>query len=217
VTAAYDLPMALLHKATVSPTKLELLTGWLPSRPWFTGSSDGLQRAGSFRFDDPADAVGIETMMVNVADGPVHQVPLTYREAPLTGADEWLLGTTEHSVLGKRWVYDATGDPVYAATLATAILANTGQADQFVDVDGRLEPRDPDMTIGGNAPAGTPVPAVGAIEQVTDGETTLIVTDTVELAVVRRPGLPLNGLVLTATWSGQTTPVPLASAAPRTP
>lgn len=217
MTAAYDLPMALLHKATLSPTKLELLTAWLPGRPWFTGPDGEMRRAGSFRLDDPAGAVGIETMLVHVADGPVHQVPLTYRAAPLAGADEWLLGTTEHSVLGRRWVYDAVCDPVYAATLATAILANTGQADQFVDNDGRLEPRDPDMTVGGNAPEGTPVPVVGAIEQVTDGETTLIVTDTVELAVVRRPGLPLIGLVLTGTWSGQTTPVPLASAAPRTP
>ena len=208
--------MALLHKATLAPTKLELLTAWLPGRPWFTGPSGEVLRAGSYRFDDPAGAVGVETMLVHVADGPVHQVPLTYRAEPLAGADEWLLGTAEHSVLGRRWVYDAVCDPVYAAALATAVLANTGQADQVVDVGGRLEPRDPDMTVGGNAPEGTPVPAVGAIERITDAETTLIVTDTVELAVVRRPGLPLNGLVLTGTWSGQTTPVPLASATPRT-
>lgn len=215
--AAYDLPMALLHKATLTPTKLELITGWLPGRPWFTGPAGEVLRAGSFRFDDPDGAVGIETMLVHVADGPVHQVPLTYRAAPLAGADEWLLGTTEHSVLGRRWVYDAVCDPVYATTLATAILANTGQADLLVDVDGHLEPREPDMTIGGNAPGGTEVPATGAIERITDGETALIVTGTVELAVVRRPGLPLNGLVLTGTWSGQTTPVPLASATLRTP
>src|SRR5690349_21374341 len=99
--------MALLHKATVTPTKLELLAGWLPGRRWHQSASGELERVAAFRFDDPAGAVGIETMLVRFGDGPVHHVPLTYRDAPLPGCDNWLIGTAEHSVLGKRWVYDA--------------------------------------------------------------------------------------------------------------
>src|SRR5215218_7739419 len=100
--------MALLHRAEITPTKLELLDAWLPTRAWYRGPADpGLAKVGAFRFDDPAGEVGIETLLVQAGDGPVLQVPLTYRAAPLAGAEPWLIGTTEHSVLGRRWVYDA--------------------------------------------------------------------------------------------------------------
>ena len=79
-------------------------------------------------FDDPAGAVGIETMLVMAGSGPVYQVPLTYRDAALEHGDDWLVGIAEHSVLGRRWVYDACGDPVYAAVLTSAIFAGAGQA-----------------------------------------------------------------------------------------
>ncbi|MET0132671.1 MAG: hypothetical protein ABW215_03670 [Kibdelosporangium sp.] len=206
--------MALIHRATLRPTKLELLTAWLPGRDWFTGPAGEVLRVGAFRFDDPADAVGIETMLVRVGDGPVYQVPLTYREAPLAGGDEWLLGTTEHSVLGKRWIYDGVGDPVYAAALASAALGNTGQAEEFVQVDGRLERREPGMSIAGSVTGGAQVPTVGAIRRVVEGDPTSVVTDTVELTVVRRieARAELAGAVLTGVWPGQETPLPLASA-----
>ncbi|MFD8561291.1 CG0192-related protein [Streptosporangium canum] len=206
--------MALIHQATLRPTKLELLSAWLPGRDWYTGPAGEVLRVAAFRFDDPAGAVGIETMLVRIGDGPVHQVPLTYRDAPLAGGDDWMLGTAEHSVLGTRWIYDGSGDPVYAAALASAVLGNTGQAEQFTQVDGRVERRELDMSIAGSAAGGAKVPAVGAIQRVAEGEPTLIVTDTVELAVIRRPGAGtgLTGAVLTATWPGQATPMPLASA-----
>lgn len=204
--------MALLHEATLRPTKLELLTDWLPSQGWYSGPAGEVTRVATFRFDDPAGEVGIETMLVGIADGPVYQVPLTYRGSPLPGGDDRLLGTMEHSVLGKRWAYDGTGDPVYAATLASAILRNTGQADQFVQVGDRLEPRAPSMTIASDVTTPTAVPAVGAVQRVVDGELTLVVTDTVELTVVRRLGAGLTGTVLSGTWPGQATPLPLASA-----
>lgn len=207
--------MALIHKATLSPTKVELLAGWLPGRDWHTGPTGEVRRVAGYRFDDPAGVVGIETMLVRVGDGPVHQVPLTYRDAPLDGGDEWLIGTAEHSVLGKRWVYDAFGDPVYAAALAHAILAGAGQAEEFMQVEGRLEPREPSMGIAVNGLVD--VPAAGAVERVVEGDPTLIVTEAVELAVLRRldTGAELTGAVLTGTWAGQDVPVPLASASPR--
>jgi hypothetical protein len=206
--------MALIHQATLRPTKLELLATWLPGRGWHTGPAGEVVRTATFRFDDPAGAVGIETMLVRVGDGPIYQVPLTYREAPLAGGDEWMLGTAEHSVLGKRWIYDGSGDPVYAAALASAILANTGQAEQFTQVDGRLERREFSMCIASSATEGAKVPAAGAIQRVVESDPTMIVTDTVELTVIRRleAGTGLTGAVLTGAWSGQATPMPLASA-----
>jgi hypothetical protein len=203
--------MAVLHKATLRPTKLELLTSWLPGRDWFTGPSGELRQVASYRFDDPADAVGVETILVRAGDGPVHQVPLTYRDAPLSGGADFLVTTCEHSVLGKRWIYDATGDPVYAATLASAILGNTGQADQVIRYpDGSVAPRELSMTV--TSTGDTTAPAVSAIDRVVDGDPAVIVADTVELTVVRRlSGAELGGVVLTGAWPGQA-PVPLASA-----
>ncbi len=208
--------MALLHRAELRPTKLELLAAWLPGRHWFQGPAGAdVVRVAGYRFDDPAGAVGIETMLVRAGDGPVHQVPLTYRDAPLDGADDWLVGTTEHSVLGPRWVYDACGDPVYAAALAAAILAGTGQAEEFFEVDGERRYREPSMTLTGGGAADAPT--VGAIRRVVDGDPALIGTDTVELAVLRHPGAGAEraGVPLLGAWPGQPTPLPLAYAVPR--
>ncbi|GAA0457070.1 hypothetical protein Ade02nite_06090 [Paractinoplanes deccanensis] len=210
--------MALIHRAQISPTKLELLEAWLPAREWFGGESGaGLERVAAYRFDDPDGEVGIETLLVRVGDGPVFQVPLTYRGAPLDGAEAWLVGTCEHSVLGQRWVYDATGDPVYAAALTRAILGGEGQAEEFFEVDGVREPRPLSMTIVAGGPDGGGVPAVGRIERTVPGEPTLIVTDTVELAVIRRLGASAtrDGVSLRGSWSGQSDLLPLAFATRR--
>ncbi|WP_422739293.1 CG0192-related protein [Micromonospora sp. WMMD729] len=205
--------MALLHRATLRPTKLELLTTWLPRRPWYEGPA-GVEvvSRGAYRLDDPAGEVGIETILVTAADGPVHQVPLTYRAAPLDDADEWLVGTLEHSVLGRRWVYDGCADPVYAAALTHAVLSGAGQAEQYFEVDGRREVRPPAMTIDVDGGSG-PVPEVGAVRRVVDEDDTLIVTDTVELVVVRRPvagASGTRGATLRGAWDDQPTSVPLA-------
>jgi hypothetical protein len=210
--------MALLHRAELHPTKLELLAAWLPGRPWYQGETAGdIARVAAYRFDDPAGAVGIETMLVRAGDGPIYQVPLTYRGAPLDGGADWLIGTTDHSVLGQRWVYDACGDPVYAAALAGAISTGTGQAEEFLDVDGRLERREPTMIVASRGAQGADVPAIGSFRGVVEKDLTLIVTDSVELAVIRRlDGVDeLAGATLTGTWSGQPTPLPLAYASPR--
>ena len=54
---------AEIHDATLTPTKLELLAGWLPSQDWFHGSADDLTRVASYRFVDPDGEVGIETIL----------------------------------------------------------------------------------------------------------------------------------------------------------
>jgi Maltokinase N-terminal cap domain len=211
--------MAILYpKAELHPTKLELLQTWLPTRAWYRGpATPELTRVAGYRFDDPAGEVGIETLLIEVGDGPPHQVPLTYRGAPLDGYDEWLVGTSDHSVLGPRWIYDGCGDPVYASVLAATILTGAGGAEEFEDIDGRQQPREPSMTVRGSGTPEADAPPISAIVRIDDADPTLIVTDSVELAVSRvldRTGLAAESerAVLTGTWSGQVTPVLLAKA-----
>jgi hypothetical protein len=118
--------MAIIHKTTLTPTKLELLTAWLPAQPWYLdrGRAPELAKAGGFRLDDPLGEVGIEFMVVT--DGPDDQAvsylaPMTYRATALAGADGALIGTMEHGVLGRRWVYDGMSDPVLVGQLAALV------------------------------------------------------------------------------------------------
>lgn len=113
--------MAVIHDTTMRPSKLELLAGWLPGQAWYAGKGDGLTRAGGFRLDDPDGEVGIEFMVIMTADGAAYFVPMTYRGAPLEGADDALIGTSEHGVLGTRWIYDGERDPVLQAQLAALL------------------------------------------------------------------------------------------------
>ncbi|MGR4878207.1 1,4-alpha-glucan branching protein [Streptomyces sp. LARHCF249] len=119
--------MAAIHHTTMTPTKLELLTGWLPKQSWYLGGAQTpeLVRAGGFRLDDPEGAVGIEFMVVADAAAPepvAYLVPLGYRGAALEGApEEALIGTSEHGVLGTRWIYDGVHDPVVMAQLGALL------------------------------------------------------------------------------------------------
>ncbi|MFF4160182.1 1,4-alpha-glucan branching protein [Streptomyces sp. NPDC001678] len=124
--------MAVIHRTTLTPTKDELLTSWLPSRPWYRPGTGAprLSKAGGFRLDDPAGEVGIEFMVTTDTAGPepvAYLVPLTYRGAPLEGAEDALVGTMEHGVLGKRWAYDGCHDPVFTAGLL-ALIEGRAQA-----------------------------------------------------------------------------------------
>lgn len=118
--------MAIIHSTTMSPGKLELLRAWLPAQPWFlgTGQEPVLTRAGGFRLDDPQGAVGIEFMVVTDGSGDpatTYQVPVTYRGHALASAAGALIGTAEHGVLGRRWIYDGVHDPVLVAQLVALI------------------------------------------------------------------------------------------------
>lgn len=107
--------MAVIHETTITPSKLDLLSAWLPSQPWHRGETPALVKCGGFRLDDPAGEVGIEFMLVADISGGVpatYHVPLTYRGCPLAEASQALIGTAEHGVLGTRWIYDGTRDPV---------------------------------------------------------------------------------------------------------
>jgi len=206
--------MAIIHRATLRPSKLQLLAAWVPGRPW-GGAAAGteLEQVAAYRFDDPAGEVGTETFVLGAGDTLLH-VPLTYRAAPAPELEEQLVGTTEHSLLGRRWVYDGCADPVYVAALAAVVLTGAPQAEEYVAADGRQERRDPTARVTGSGSADS----VGTL-------TTPAVTDTADATTVRAgdlelvvrrvlsPGTPADGAAtLSGTWAGQAEPVLLAGA-----
>jgi hypothetical protein len=191
--------MALLHRAELTPSKLGLLADWLPKQGWFEGDEDApLSTVASFRFDDPAGQVGVETLLVRAGDGPVLQVPLTYRNEELPGAGEWFLGTMEHSVLGTRWTYDALGDSVYRHELARTILSGDSQVELWIELDGVMTLREPTARVQGSGNESAPDVSAVSID------------------VIRVPGkAPAGPLVLTGTWTEHPVPTVLATALPR--
>lgn len=208
--------MGIVYAAELRPSKIELMAAWLPKQEWFDGGEP--VRLGSFRFDDPAGEVGIETHLVG-AGGRVYQVPLTYRGAPLEGAGDFLVGTMEHSVLGSRWVYDATADPVYLAELAAALLTAKPQVDEVREVGGRMETLPHTAQIFSTGTPDAVLPELRFGDPATVDGITQIPAGGVELAVVRALGLASDGedasgvAALTATWAGQDSPVLVATAA----
>src|SRR4051794_11465403 len=171
--------MALIHRATISPTKAELLGDWVPTQPW---GAPGADVVGAFRFDDPAGEVGIETLVLETATGDLLQAPLTYRGAPLAGADPYLICTMEHSVLGRRWIYDATGDPVYARVLAAVLRGAAAQAAEMVE--GSDAPREPSVRVTGSGTASRDVPPIEAVTARSDGSATVV--EAADLRIVVR-------------------------------
>ncbi|MER5951985.1 1,4-alpha-glucan branching protein [Streptomyces sp. NPDC001904] len=134
--------MSIIHRTTITPTKLELLAGWLPKQSWYRGAgTPELARAGGFRLDDPAGEVGLEFVAATDTSGPepvTYHVPMTYRGAPLPDADGALIGTLVHGVLGERWVYDGAQDPLLVGELAALIRGDVPAHAQ--SVDGALDP-----------------------------------------------------------------------------
>lgn len=185
--------MAIIHRATLVPTKVELIAAWLPAQPWFDGPAGEVHPVGAYRFDDPEGEVGIESHLVEVGGRLLH-VPLTYRGAPLPGAEESLVGTTEHSVLGTRWVYDGPGDPVYRDEVVRVVAEGDTQVRMWLETpEGRVE-REPTVRVRGS----------GTDDADASGTQVVVVREP-------RPGADVaSARTLTGTWSGQDEPVVLA-------
>src|SRR5512142_3328050 len=199
--------MAIVHNTTMNPGKLELLAAWLPAQPWFHGSGrePELTKAGGFRLDDPRGQVGIEFMLV--ADGSaVYQVPMTYHGRELPGADGRLIGTSEHGVLGRRWIYDGIRDPVLVAQLVALLQGEAEAQAQSVS-----STPDPSVTV--EPVPGGPLAVISSVVTADEPSGTHLLVDTAspdglpagELAIrIRRILSPDAGQAgdpcLSATW-----------------
>lgn len=206
--------MALLYDAVLRPSKSELIAAWAPTQPWFVGDTTAeVERVASFRFDDPDGEVGVETLLVRFGTGPLLQIPLTYRGAPFEGGENELVGTMSHSVLGDRWVYDATGDPIYLAVVAAVALNGGHEADQFEQRDGGLLPVASTAAVRGNGIPGTPVPKLAStIETTSTAGTTIATAGALRVTVVRvldgtsTAALENVAATVTSIWPQQSTP-----------
>jgi hypothetical protein len=191
--------MAVIHNAELRPSKLEAISAWLPQQPW-SGVAPGatVEQVGRFRFDDPAGEVGVETYLVRAGSGPVLHVPLTYRGAPLDAAEAFLVTEMDHSVLGRRWVYDAVGDPVYADVVRRAIVTGGHEAVlERADGSGTFDGEG--TAVGSGSAADSP--AVTDVRAETVGPVTTVATRHGEMAVLRVVGTPVPaGEHLTAGW-----------------
>lgn len=163
----------------------------MPEQDWYPSGDADFDVVGRFRFDDPDGEVGIETFLLARPDGEVFHVPLTYRGAPLDEPGAVLIATIEHSVLGQRWVYDATTDPVYTAVVAEVIRTGGRESAQYIEnADGTTTEVPASAHAHGNPGAAG-----------------------VTLDIARRPPAvaePGPG-TLSATWEGAAEPVVLAN------
>jgi Maltokinase N-terminal cap domain len=205
--------MAILHDATLTPGKRELMKGWLPSRPWFDGDLDRKPHA-AFRFDDPAGEVGIECFLLGPEEGSDAStllIPMSYRGTPLDGAEEHLIGTADHSVLGKRWVYDGCGDPVAVSAILSATVTGGHEAPLTMEQDGETVTFEPTCRVSGSGSASDAVHA-GSVSIVDAGDPTISSAGDLELVLARVIGTEVSGhATLTAQW-GDHGPVVVAAA-----
>ena len=194
--------MAILHQATLTPSELELLSSYAIKVGLTDSPADLLSQVGAYRFDDPAGQVGIEAHIIGVAGHQPLHIPVTYRNAALDGAESALIGTMDHSVLGKRWMYDACHDPVYVRELIRVILTGDTEVEQFVQTDDGPIARPSSASVAGSGAPGTAVPAVEAIRVDRNGSVSSITTNELVASVYHSPVEGESGLTLVGTWPG---------------
>jgi len=203
--------MALFHRATITPTKAELIADWAPTQPWGPSSADPIGVIGSYRFDDPDGRVGMETHLVTAGEA-VLQVPLTYRDEPLGGAEDALITEMQHSVLGTRWVYDGLRDPLFVTMLAAVAMTGQGEAVGMAVYDDRWYIAPSNVRIQGGGWTQERVPVDGFELEADDGTASVLHNDRFDLTMFRRPAPRARpAMALTATWDGQTDALVLAA------
>ncbi|GAA1289713.1 maltokinase N-terminal cap-like domain-containing protein [Brachybacterium alimentarium] len=183
--------MAIIYQAELTPSKPEILRSFLTSRSW--GETGELEVLGAYRFDDPDGEVGVECHLVRVGE-TIYHLPLAYRAEAVDGAEDGLIGTLQHSVLGERFVYDGLQDEVALDCFRRALSGEQQQADlEIHSADGELaERRSQSVTLSLEVDEGEEPPTA---EQLLDGE---------PFTIVRTVG-GLDGTVrLVAEWSDGT-------------
>lgn len=209
--------MAILHRATLTPTKAEVLAAWAPTQSWGPPEGASIEVVGAFRFDDPEGRVGMETHLVTAGD-VLFQVPLTYRDEPLAGAEDALITEMQHSVLGTRWVYDGLRDPRFVLMLAGVAMTGQGEALGMVVHDGRWYIAPSNVRIQGGGWTQDRVPVDGFELESDEAAASVLHNDRFELTLFRRPVPgPRPPIGLTATWAGQDHAVVLAEIRERSP
>lgn len=202
--------MAIFHRATITPTKEELLAAWAPTQPWGPPAGEPLDMIGTYRFDDPDGRVGMETFLFTAAATLFH-VGLTYRDEPLDGGDGALITEMHHSVLGNRWVYDGLRDPRYVTSLAGVTMTGQGEALGMAVYDGRWYIAPSEVRIKGGGWTLERVPVDGFEHVAGEDSASMLRNDRFELTFRHRPELgERRPMVLTATWRGHDEPVVLA-------
>jgi hypothetical protein len=202
--------MARFHRATITPTKADLIAEWVPTQPWGPSPDDTVEVLGAYRFDDPDGRVGMETHLATA--GPLLlQVPLTYRDEPLAGTEDALITEMHHSVLGNRWVYDGLRDPALVCMLAAVAMTGQGEALGMAVYEDRWYIAPTNVRIHGGGWGLERVPVDRFELASDDAGGSVLRNDRFELTVFRRPVRgPQPPIGLTATWEGQAEPVVLA-------
>jgi len=182
--------MAIIHRAELKPSKIELIATWLDSQAW--GGRGEPAAIGAYRYDDPDGEVGVEGHLVS-RDGVLLHVPLTYRSAPLDDPEAVLVGRLRHSVLGERFVYDALTDPVAVGCFVRAL-----RGDQQPAV---WEIHDGDTVVGHREPT-VSISVIDDDARHSTGGVTLTLDDGGELRVARVLDAddPHGSTRLVATW-----------------
>ena len=202
--------VALFHRATITPTKAELIAGWAPTQSWGPAAGEPMEVIGSYRFDDPEGRVGMEAFLVTAGNVLFH-VPLAYRDERLEDAGDALIGEMEHSVLGTRWVYDGLRDPRFVVMLTAVTMTGQGEALGMVEYDGRWVVAPTNVRISGGGWTMERVPVDGFELVGDDVSASVLRNDRFELTVFRRPAAGERPPIgLTATWEGLPRPVVLA-------
>ncbi len=202
--------MALFHRATLTPTKDELIAEWAPRQRWSPPGAGSVTVIGSYRLDDPDGRVGMEIHIVD-AGGTILQIPLTYRDEPLADADEALITEMQHSVLGTRWVYDGLRDPLLVVMLAGVTMTGQGEALGMAVYDGRWYIAPTGVRVQGGGWTLERVPVDRFELECDEAEGAVLHNDRFTFTVHRRPAPgPRPEIGLTATWAGLPAPVVLA-------
>lgn len=187
--------MAQIHRATLTPSKPELVAEWLASQAAVDPGS--VEVLAAYRFDDPAGEVGVEVFLLD-SDQGLHQVPLSYRSKPLPGAHTF--ATLDHSVLGTRHVADGATDPVFWQGLALLAATGVGQAALVVS-DDRLRARPPAVllrSVGWETDA-EEVRLDGWSEPAREGDLVTVGNEDLELTLSLRPGARVPGRIQVVT------------------
>ena len=124
----------------------DFLGDWMARQRWYAnkGAQPRLDEIGSWSFaaaSTPAELEGVELVTHLVIDHAVgkpalYQVPLSYRVAPLQGADHAIVGTLPDG----RTVYDGPHDPTWALAMLAMIMAGDDGVGDRVQVAGRRSP-----------------------------------------------------------------------------